>query len=162
MPIFTPDKALRDLPKTPVILSIILKDVTQQQAQTARDGADGWTVLEVMCHLNDYEQVFVERTHQIVESDYPHIENIDHLAWVSDHRYAEQQLADVFARYLSTRRAHLAFLRGLTPDQWQRKALSMLWGEITLVEHVTNITFHDVNHTEQIIKALGTSQIPAL
>ena len=90
------------------------------------------------------------------------LENVDHLAWVKDNRYAEQNLADIFASYISRRRAHLAFLRGLTPDQWQRKALSMLWGEITLVEHVTNITLHDVNHTEQIVKALGTSQIPAL
>ncbi len=162
MAIFNPEKALRDLPKTPVILSIILKDVDQQRALSARDGVDGWTVLEVLCHLNDYEQVFFERAQQMVAVDYPRFENVDHLAWVKDHRYAEQNLADVFASYVSRRRAHLAFLRGLSADQWQRRAFSVLWGEITLVEHTTNITLHDVNHTEQIIKALGTSPIAAL
>lgn len=157
MPTFTPEKALRDLPKTPVILNVILRGVDQARAQSATDGPDGWSVLEVLCHLNDYEQIFVKRAHAIVESDHPQFGPLDHDGWVKAHHYAEQNLADIFASFLSRRRAFLAFLRGLTPEQWQRVGVHHAWGELSVVELATNTTLHDVNHIEQIIKALGAS-----
>ncbi len=157
MPVFNPEKALRDLPKTPVILNAILRGVDQQRAQTATDGADGWSVLEVVCHLNDFEQVFLDRAHLILEYDLPHIEHVDQDALVISNRYAEQNLRDVFASYVAKRREYLALLRGLSPDQWQRKAIHYTWGEMAMVELATNTTLHDVNHIEQIVKALGSS-----
>ena len=157
MEIFSPDKALRDLPKTPVILKCILSGVDQQRAQTATDGPDGWSVLEVMCHLNDYEEIFAMRARRMVAEIVPNFPHADHLAWVTANHYAEQNLTATFATYLSRRRAFIAFLRGLTPEQWQRKGYTDVWGEVTVVQVAINATLHDVNHIEQIIRALGLS-----
>jgi hypothetical protein len=40
----------------------ILKNVSQHDATTYRDGGTGWTVLEVICHLRDFESVYHERS----------------------------------------------------------------------------------------------------
>lgn len=157
MPIFNPDKVLRDLPKTPIILNVVLRGVDQARAKSATDGADGWSVLEVVCHIHDFEQIFFDRAREIVESDRPQFGILDYAAWVVEHHYAEQNLADVFASYVSRRRAFLAYLRTLTPDQWARTGVHYSWGEMSVVDLATNTTLHDVNHIEQIIKALGTS-----
>lgn len=157
MPTFTPEKTLRDLPKTPVILNVILQGVDQQRAQTSTDGPDGWSVLEVLSHMNDFEQIFLDRVMKMVETDLPRFEAIDPDALAKNSDYAGQNLSEVFASYVSRRRAHLAFLRGLTPEQWQRTGVHYASGEQTVVELATNTTLHDVNHIEQIIKALGSS-----
>ncbi len=157
MPTLTPEKALRDFPKTPVILNVILRGVDQARAQSATDGPDGWSVLEVVCHLNDFEQIFFERARRIVENDLPRFESIDPNELAKSSGCAQQDLAEVVASYVSRRRAFLAFLRGLTLEQWQRKGIHYAYGEMSLVELVTNTTLHDVNHIEQIVKALGTS-----
>jgi len=158
MPMFTPEKALRDFQKTPLILSVILKDVSQKKAQTSRDGADGWTVLEVVGHMNEFEQAFFQRSRLIVETEMPKFPALDPEALAKSHHYNDQKLADVFASYVKTRRAHLAYVQVLTPEQWQRRGVHPASGEVTLVENVINTTLHDVNHIEQIIKALGVSK----
>jgi len=158
MPIFSPEKALRDLPKTPVILNVILHGIEQERALEATDGPDGWSVLEILCHLNDFEEFFVTRAQKIVETDLPKFPPIDHEALVIENQYKEQNFEDVFVVYVRRRRAFVKYLRGLTPEQWQRTGDHPSWGIITLVEHVINVTLHDVNHIEQIIKALGTSE----
>jgi hypothetical protein len=35
--------------------------VTQEEAQTFREAPESWTILEVMCHVKDFEMVFIER-----------------------------------------------------------------------------------------------------
>lgn len=161
MPIFSPEKALRDFVKTPVILGVIVRGVDQQRARQATDGPDGWSVLEVMCHLNDYETIFFDRARQIVETDLPKFGTVDHEALVTINDYAGQDFAGVLASYSAKRRVYVDFLRQLSADQWQRRGIHPSWGEITLVEHVINTTLHDVNHIEQIIKALGSAAPPA-
>ena len=70
-------------------------------------------------------------------------------------RYSElQRLGD---ETLPERVEMLKMLRALTPEQWQRKGIHYASGEQTVVELATNTTLHDVNHIEQIIKALGSS-----
>src|SRR5450432_1503639 len=123
MPMFTPEKAVGNLSKTPVILNAILHGVDQARAQQATDGPDGWSVLEVMCHLNDMEQIYFDRARLAVETDLPKYPDFDQNASVIANHYAEQNFADVWASTLSKRRAFLAFLRGLTPDQWGRRGI---------------------------------------
>jgi uncharacterized damage-inducible protein DinB len=157
MPLFTPELALRDLPKTPVILNAILRGVDQARAQSATDGADGWSVVEVVCHLNEYEKIFTDRALLLLASEVPTFESFDQAALARENHYTEQNLREVLASFIARRRAHLELLRGLAPEQWQRRAIHPVRGEVSLVELATYTTLHDVNHIEQIVKALGAS-----
>lgn len=163
MPLFTAQAALRDFLKTPVILNAVLSGVDQQRAQTATDGADGWSVLEVVCHLNDYEQIFLDRAKQIINEDRPDFPPYSQNELAAANRYSEQALTEVLASYYSRRRSFIDFLHGLPDEQWARSGVHASYGEMTLVELVVKTTLHDVNHIEQIVKALGTSpQLSAL
>ena len=157
MPAFTPQKAVRDLVKTPVILNVVLRGVDQQRAQQATDGTDGWSVLEILGHINDYEQIFTDRVRLALETERPNFPGYDPDERAKTLAYAQQDFAEVFASYVDRRRTFVALLRGLTPVQWQRTGIHRESGEMTVVEIALNSTLHDVNHIEQIIKALGTS-----
>jgi len=59
--VLSPHKALRTLRKTAALLDGTLAGVTHEQATSLRDGADGWSVLFIVCHLRDYEIAWRER-----------------------------------------------------------------------------------------------------
>ncbi len=155
MPIFSPEKTLLDLPRTPIILQTILQGVDQQRAISASDGPDGWNVVEIVGHLNDYDAIFLERTQAMIEGDAPALGSYDQEALVRQHGYAAQPLADVLASFLSRRRAYIDRLSGLSADQWQRTGMHPSWGKITVLDQALNVTHHDVNHIAQVIKTLA-------
>jgi hypothetical protein len=148
------ERALRTLRKNPAILKAVLHGVDQERAQTARDGADGWTVLEVVCHLRDVESVFFERARLALETDLPEWPMIDQIALVTTNRYAEQNLAEAFQGYVQTRQEFVYWLEALSDEAWLRRGIHFDLGEISILELVVNYTLHDVNHIEQIARAL--------
>jgi hypothetical protein len=159
MPILTPEKALRTLRKNPLILDAILRDVTQKRAASATDGPDGWSVLEVMCHLLDFEEIFFTRARRILNETKPHFQAVDQLELVRLHDYKHQDLRDRFERYVELRRQLIALIEHSTDAQWSRRGVYADSTVVTLLELAINIGLHDVNHIEQIVRALGVSSI---
>lgn len=155
MPMLSVDKALRSLRKTPVILSAILRDVDQERAVSATDGADGWSVLFVVCHLRDFEEIYTERLRLMLETEYPRYSHIDQEALPMKHRYADQNLRDVLNDFIEQRRRQVATFEKLTDEQWKRRGQHPEFGEHDVLEFAINTALHDVNHIEQIVRALG-------
>lgn len=155
MTLMTKGRFLRCLKKTPVILDALLKDVSPEQVKQLRDGPDGWNVVEVMCHLRDFENIFCRRAQRIVEEDRPNIVPVDHEALAAEGDYAVQDLKTVFGQYLDTRRRLIEWLEGLDDEQWQCVGIHPEAGEITVMEIAMQVTTHDVDHTEQIVRILG-------
>jgi hypothetical protein len=152
------ERAHRSMRKTPVIINAFLRDVTQEWAQTARDGEDGWTVLEIMCHVRDFENINYERARSMVETDLPHWPRVDHLALVGSNAYAQQNLSAVLSNYIEIRQEFVNWLVGLPDEAWGRKGVHADLGEINLAESVINTVLHDLNHIEQLVRALELSQ----
>jgi hypothetical protein len=50
---------------TPDILEGLLEGCTEEQARAARGGDEGWSIVEVMCHLRDAEERALERMRTI-------------------------------------------------------------------------------------------------
>ncbi len=156
MSILNPQKALRGLPQSPTILKALLASVSQQQAIQATDGEDGWSVLYIICHLRDYEDIFGERIRWLLEQDeptYPFPLNNDELIEVN--QYGVQDLQLTFGAYIDKRRALINRLKTLTPEQWERSGTFPTGNRVTVVEMAVNIILHDHNHIEQIVRALG-------
>ena len=63
---------LEGLEQSAQTLAHILADVSAgRRRKRFRDGADGWSVLEILCHLRDYQAIFAERIRRILEEELP-------------------------------------------------------------------------------------------
>lgn len=150
-------KAIRSLEKTPVILNTILSGLTQEQSVSATDGPDGWSVLFILCHLRDYETIFLERVQRAVEEDRPRLPYRFNNDLIRDNDYANQNFAKILGDLALRRERTLAYIRPLTDEQLARTAIHPTWDENTARDYIVNIALHDIDHTEQIIRALQFS-----
>lgn len=155
MVVVTAEWALQALGQTPVVLGAVLRGVTPERAREATDGPDGWSVVAVICHLRDYEEIFHQRATLILADDRPSLPtpNQDELARERD--YASEDLGAAVAAFGANRRRFLDLLAGVTDEQWSRRGVHPRQGELALVEMATRVPLHDVNHIEQIVRALG-------
>lgn len=153
--ILSPMKALRTLRKTSALLAGALAAVNQRQAEELRDGADGWSVLFITCHLRDYEVAWRERVELMLAEDTPTFSTFDHHEVVEGHEYAAQELRAVLSELSERRAALIARLEGLDDRQWLRPGLHPEQGPGTVLDVAINAGLHDLDHLEQIARCLA-------
>lgn len=148
---------LEGLEQSAQTLAHILADVSQAQASAIRDGDDGWSVIEIMCHLRDYQAIFAERIRRILEEEDPTFRLYDEAArlrMVVENKYAKQDLRAVMEDYMSTRRAIIERLAPLDDEQWEREGRFAADDVVDLTMPVVHTLLHDADHTEQIARIL--------
>jgi len=153
MTMITPERLIRSLSKTPVVMDALLQGVTQERALAAADEG-GWNVLYVICHLRDFGAINFERARQIVEQDHPTLRVYDQEALVTEHDYAHQQLDEVFRSFLQTRRAFLDWLRARAESDWGRRAFHPEAGEVGILDLLLSVTAHELDHLAHIARLL--------
>jgi uncharacterized damage-inducible protein DinB len=136
------------------IVDSILKAVSQQDATTYRDGGTGWTVLEVLCHLRDFESVYHERSMMTVERDFPDLPFPNQDDWAAERRYNQQDLRAAYNEWVERRNPFLAYLEGLDETAWQRVGNHPRRGVMSLQDQLALTAWHDVNHIEQMTRIL--------
>lgn len=140
--------------KTLDTLGNILHGVRPAPARTLRDGADGWSVLEVVCHLRDFNDIFHERVRMMRDLDHPTLPAYDHEAMARERRYNAGDLPTAYAALVDSRRAIIATFKALTPEQWERGGIHPERGLFTLTDAALQVVAHDCDHTEQITRIL--------
>ncbi|MGJ3239625.1 MAG: DinB family protein [Anaerolineae bacterium] len=136
------------------ILTHVLTTVSGEQATTLRDGADGWTVLEILCHLRDFDIIFRERAIMMRDSEQPTLPAYDHEAMAVDRAYNQQNFAEVLGSLQSSRaQTHTVFAQ-LTAEQWERAGIHPERGTFSMTDAVMQVGLHDVTHIEQITRVL--------
>lgn len=158
MSVITPERYIRLIDKTPVILGALLDGVSQEQAVQLTDGPGGWSVVETMCHIRDFGDVCLERARLILSQDAPPLANLNPTERALERDYANQNLAAEFAAYVVARQALIALLDDVTADQWDRYGVHSNFGKITLLNLLVFIVGHDVDHTEQIARTLQLAE----
>lgn len=146
---------LDQLRRSPIILGHILETTPPEDTNTFRDGGDGWTVLEVVCHLHDFEALFLERARLTMEKDFPDLPDLDADQAVIDGNYRAQNLDLVYAEWRTRRDALLAFFAERSEEDWERPATHSSRGLFTLHDQLFLTAWHDNNHIDQIVKTLA-------
>lgn len=150
-------KALRSLPKTVALLRYILQDVTQEQAMNSWDGE--WNVVFMVCHLRDLEAAYLHRIHMMLQEDNPTFPANDNRAVAIERNYAGADLRTALAEFEDLRRQFITLLKTLTDEQWERRGQHPYFGETTILTQAINNAVHDLDHIEQIARALGKTAV---
>jgi hypothetical protein len=149
----TPTRLAR-LARTPRALSKLLHDDNRQLA-TRRPAPAAWCAAEVVCHLRDIEEAYFDRIRCILLNDRPALIQLDPERWVDDRQYRRCDLAESLAAFGARREDTLRFLDSLAPDQWERGADHPARGHVTVRRVVHSLAGHDVEHLNQIARALA-------
>lgn len=158
MSMMTPGRFIRSLKKSPIILDAILRDVSQAQAEQLRDSPEGWNIVEVVCHLRDFEEFFFHRARLMLEQTNPELPAYDHEAIAIERAYAHQNLATALRQFKETRQQHVEWLKALQEADWQRPGRHPENGDITIIEQAMQVALHTVDHIEQIVHILDTAR----
>jgi len=148
---------LEGLEKSGQILGLVLAGVSQEQAQQVKDGDDGWSVLEIVCHLRDYQDIFAERIRRMLEEERPAFRLYDEkarLAMVIDNDYANQDLREVLESYRAKRRWLIERLAAGREEEWRREGSFAADDVVDVEMAVAHTLLHDADHSEQIARIL--------
>jgi len=137
------------------LLGNVLADVSQEAATTYRDGPDGWTVVEVVCHLRDFDQFFYDRAVMMLEQTNPSLPAYDHEALAIERKYNSQNLKTVYASLAASRGRFVDFFQGLTAEQWTRMGQHPERDRFNMLDAVMQVGMHDIGHLEQITRILN-------
>ena len=139
---------------TPDTLNGLLRGYTHAQASAARGGDEGWSVVEVLCHLRDAEERALERMRLIRDEDNPRLAGYDQEQWAVERNYATAQLGDALDAFLRFRSIHCAELAALRLQDWERLGQHEEQGPITIANHTIHLVSHDAIHFAQIARQL--------
>jgi hypothetical protein len=125
-------------------------------ALTRRPDAKNWAAVEVLCHLRDNEEWFLERMKLVVAMHEPRFVATNPDRWANERQYLTNDAAVALAAFTGRREATLAFLRALGPDDWSRAGVHAdSRGRRTIDEFLSVMAWHDDNHLDQLRRALA-------
>src|SRR5688572_11552596 len=88
------------LEATPEVLAGLVDGLSQEQAQAAAGGDENWSVVEVICHLRDAEEINVGRIKAMRDEDSPLIVGYDQEALARERNYRETDLQVALAAFI--------------------------------------------------------------
>jgi len=138
----------------PEVFDALLAGCTDDEARNARGGDEGWSVVEVVCHLRDAEERALERTRAMLHGDRPHLPAYDQEDWARERHYRDDDPAAALASFARFRRDHVAELERGAPGAWAREGLHEEQGAITVQSHAIHMAAHDAVHAAQIGRQL--------
>ncbi len=147
-----PKDLIDALQATPTILEGLLRDVSQEQARAARGGDEGWSIVEVICHLRDAEGRAIERVEAMRDEDDPFLPGYDQELWARERDYAQADPREALAAFTRLRSEHMVTLAALTEPEWKRTGRHEEQGTITISSHTLHIVAHDAVHAAQIAR----------
>ncbi|MCX6047486.1 MAG: DinB family protein [Chloroflexi bacterium] len=151
----TAREAIETLRLTPQVLTTLLRDVSPARAQAARGGDEGWSVVEVVCHLRDTEEIALQRFRTLRDAMEGLIGGFDQEALARERNYAADDLAGALEAFVNLRMSHLAELIALTSGQWEKLGRHRTNGPVTILNHTLHAVWHDSVHIAQITQQLA-------
>jgi len=120
-----------------------------------RPAPKSWAPTEVICHLRDNEEWFLERMRLIVAMDLPRFVATNPDRWADERQYLTNDGVLALGAFVRRRGETLEFLRQLEPGAWERAGVHVdSRGRRTIDEFLSVMAWHDDNHLDQLRRAL--------
>jgi hypothetical protein len=149
-----PEEMMAKMEKTPEELAVLIRDKNDKVLSKRPDGKN-WAPNEIICHLRDTDELFLGRFQAIITMDEPKFSPAAADRWAEDRQYLRNDVQEALAALRRRRGEVLEFLRRLKPEQWERAGIHATRGRETLRDWVTLMANHDLNHLEQMKRALA-------
>ena len=149
------EERLARIERTPGELAAAVREA-DPSLLSRRPDAKNWAPVEVLCHLRDNEEWFLERMKLVVAMPEPRFVATNPDRWANERQYMTNDAAVALAAFTGRREETLAFLRALGPDDWSRAGMHAdSRGRRTIDEFVSVMAWHDDNHFDQLRRALA-------
>ena len=120
-----------------------------------RPAPDKWSVAELLAHFAEGEIAISWRYRQMLERDGVVLSGYDQELWHRLGDYASRKPEESLQLFRLLREANLRLLDKLTEEQWLRHGNHTERGRMTVRDMVRQVAGHDLNHLEQVRRALG-------
>jgi len=122
-----------------------------------KPSAREFSVLENMCHLNDIEREgYAVRIRKLLNEDEPFLPDIDGPKLAQERSYNNQVPEEALQGFIQAREGNIDKLKGLLPDQLDRRGTFENVGAITLGDLLTMMREHDESHREELSRLRET------
>ena len=109
-----------------------------------------WSTKQVICHIADFEPVYVDRMKRVIAEHEPTLLSGDPDLFAARLAYDQRDVA-VELDFIEAARKHMEpILRSLRPEDFLRQGNHSEAGPITLEKLLTNITNHIPHHVKFI------------
>lgn len=139
---------------TTKVIGNVLQGVSQEEATTYRDGPDGWTVTEIVCHVRDFGVIYHDRCKQIMSEENPTFPRYDQAALAVERHYNDQDVQTAYAELVANYEAIAAFFESVPDDAWDRIGQHPEQGPYTLNKILMQVGTHTTVHIEQMTRVL--------
>ena len=136
-------------------LVALLSGMSDREAEVRppdKDGEEGWSVKEQLAHLGEMEATYRAWVRRALTEDRPTLsEGIARNAGPTAlERANEPTLAELTAELERQREQTLELIAGIAPGDYERTAISPIFGELTVMQWVRSYYRHDRMHQAQI------------
>ena len=140
---------LSKLQETPKAVAALFRGASEAVVRR-KPAPETWSMLEVLCHLRDVEQLFVERYGKIANRDRPQLRMIDQDALAAKLRYNEDDPAVALREFQAFRVETVALLSALAQQSWERVGLHPKRGDYSIAANAVMHVAHDANHLARL------------
>ncbi|MEM6797910.1 MAG: DinB family protein [Planctomycetota bacterium] len=149
-----PQKIIDSLERFGDTLPAVVDGLSADDARWKPTPSD-WSVLEVVSHLVDEEQLdFRRRVRWVLQQEEGEWPRIDPAGWAVAKRYNEARLPEALERFCQQRTESIAWLRSLDEVDWDLAYPHPECGPIRAGDLLGSWNCHDQLHLRQISKRL--------
>jgi FMN phosphatase YigB (HAD superfamily) len=150
----TPDALIATLLSTPAVLDTIIRGLRLTE-WTLRPQEGEWSLTEILCHMRDVDmEVNLPRMQTVMSEENAFIAGQNTDPWAEERQYNTQEGLEAFYDFVVARVELVEGLKGLSPDDWQRKARHTIFGPTNAQELVGFMAEHDRSHLRQVLATL--------
>jgi hypothetical protein len=120
-----------------------------------RPDENSWCAKEIICHMRDTEELFLNRFQTILAIDEPKLLPPQPDRWSDERQYMRNDASEALAAFRKRREKTVQFLAKLSPDQWNRAGIHPKHGRLSMHSFVENMVKHGKDHLEQLQRALA-------
>lgn len=156
-PKWTVDQCLDQLHATPVQLREVTRGATRELLRTS-PGPDEWSANDVLAHLRACSDRWGECATRIVQEDGPQLRATEPRVWITKTNYPDLEFAPSLRAFVRQRKALLAVLDDLQPDEWLRTGTLVGAGKpfvTTAHYYAERLARHERPHVKQIANVLA-------